>query len=256
MNWLRQTNAPLFPDILWSRPENRRHAGKLLIIGGHQQSFNAVSAAYSAAVKAGIGTARVMVPESLRKTLHLIFPEAEYAAATPIGSFGRKALAGLLDASDWADGVLLAGDLGRNSETAVLLEGFIQKYSGPLAVSGDTVDYFFGTGQSLAKRRRTLVIASVKQLQKLASPHLIEQRADLIKVVEQISGWTAQNDLSVVTIHSTQVITACGQQISTTPVKLSDPNEALAAYAAVWLLQQPEKVFEALSSAVYCYSEI
>src|SRR5437868_284792 len=126
-NWLRQNREPLFPNILWSRPENKRYAGKLLIIGGHKQSFNDVSAAYSAALKAGIGTVRVILPDSLQKMLAKVFPEAEYAASTPIGSFSRQALGSLLDAADWADGVLLAGDLGRNSETAILLEAFVEK---------------------------------------------------------------------------------------------------------------------------------
>src|SRR4051812_2319498 len=105
MNWLRQTtNKPLFPDVLWSRPENRRHAGKLLIVGGHKQEFNEVSAAYAASIKAGIGTVRVILPDSLQKTLGKMFPEAEYAASTPIGSFSRQALGTLLDVADWADG--------------------------------------------------------------------------------------------------------------------------------------------------------
>ena len=40
------------------------------------------------------------------------------------------ALAPLLDLAQWADGVLLAGDIGRNSETTVLLETFMSKYHG------------------------------------------------------------------------------------------------------------------------------
>src|SRR5579862_9881243 len=98
MNWQRQTaDKPLFPDTLWSQPENKRHAGKLLIIGGHQQSFAGASEAYSAALKAGIGTAKVVLPNKLEKTLRTVFPEAEFAASTPIGSFSRQALGELLD---------------------------------------------------------------------------------------------------------------------------------------------------------------
>jgi NAD(P)H-hydrate repair Nnr-like enzyme with NAD(P)H-hydrate dehydratase domain len=121
MDWLRQTKEPLFPDVLWSRPENKRHAGKLLIIGGHKQTFNAVSEAYSATLKAGIGIVRVILPDSLHKMLHAVFPDAEFASSTPVGSFSRLALDDLVLASEWADGVLLAGDFGHNSETAILL---------------------------------------------------------------------------------------------------------------------------------------
>ena len=57
--WYKQTVAkPLYPELLWSRPENRKHAGKLLIVGGHAQSFAAPAQAFSKAGKAGIGTAR------------------------------------------------------------------------------------------------------------------------------------------------------------------------------------------------------
>lgn len=255
MNWLRQADKPLFADVLWSRPENKRHAGKLLIIGGHGQSFGGVSAAYSAAVDAGIGTGRVLVPESLRKTLSQIFPEAVYAPATPIGSFSRKALADLLDESAWSDGVLLAGDFGRNSETAILLENFVQKYTGPLILAGDSLDYFFSQAQTLINRDKTTLVASARQLQKLAAPHLIEQRADLIKLVGQVSAWVESTTISVVTVHANQILVANGADISTTPANIAEPDIKLAAYTSVWALQQPEKPFEAATSAVYYFTK-
>jgi NAD(P)H-hydrate repair Nnr-like enzyme with NAD(P)H-hydrate dehydratase domain len=256
MNWSKQTpDKPLFPDVLWSRPENRRHAGKLLIIGGHKQEFNIVSEAYTAALKAGAGTVRVILPDSLQKMLHKLFPETEYAASTPIGSFSRQALGTLLDAADWADAVFLAGDLGRNSETAVLLEGFVEKYRGKLAMAGDSTDYFLNQKDRITSRNGTLLIANLGQLQKLAAPALIQQNSDFIKAIEQVSDWASQTLLSIVTIHSDKAIVAVKQQISTSPVKISTPDAALAAYTTVWWLQQPERPFEALTTAVYCYQQ-
>jgi ADP-dependent NAD(P)H-hydrate dehydratase / NAD(P)H-hydrate epimerase len=252
-NWLRQTSGPLFPDVLWNRPENKRHAGKLLIIGGHQQSFNGVSEAYGAALKAGIGTARVILPDKLQKMVSKLFPEAQYAPSTPIGSFSRQALDVLLEAAGWSDGVLLAGDFGRNSETAILLESFIEKYKGLLAVAGDSLDYFLNQPASLTGRQNTLIIGNLGQIQKLASPKLIQQKADFIRVVEQLSDWVSQTPLSVISIHSSQAIVAHDKQISTTPVKSPALDEGLAAYATVWWLQQPEKPFEALTTSIYCY---
>lgn len=254
MNWLRQTpDKPLFPDVLWSRPENKRYAGKLLIVGGHKQSFNEVSLAYTDSLKAGIGTARVILPDSLQKMLIKVFPEAEYAASTPIGSFSRQALGTLLDSAQWADGVLLAGDLGRNSETAVLLESFVDKYKGRLALAGDSIDYFLNQPAKLTARPDTLLDASLNQLQKLATPDLIQQNADLMKVLEQISGWVSHTNLSVVTVHSNQAIIAASEQISTMPLMASTPDTTLAAYVSVWWLQQPERAFESLVSSVFCY---
>ena len=256
MNWLKQTSdKPLFAEILWNRPENRRHAGKLLIIGGHKQEFNAVSEAYSAALKAGIGSARVILPDVLQKTLVKLFPEAEYAASTPIGSFSRQALGTLLDAAEWSDGVILAGDFGRNSETAVLLDSFIEKFHGLIALAGDSIDYFLSSSSKLTSRASTLLITDVAQLQKLASPALINQKADLVNLIGQLSEWISKTPLSVITVHSDQAILAYQQQISTTPVKIPAPDACLAAYSTVWLLQQPTKVFEALTTSIYCFQE-
>src|SRR4051812_45465462 len=129
--WQKQAaTEPLFSDLLWSRPENRAHAGKLLIVGGNAQGLAAPAAAYSAATEAGIGTARVLLPDSLQKTVGRVFEAGEYAPSTPSGSFSRNALAELLAMSNWADGVLLAGDFGRNSETAIMLEQLVAKYEG------------------------------------------------------------------------------------------------------------------------------
>src|SRR5471030_2483183 len=103
-NWLRQIpDKPLFPDLLWSRPENKRQAGKLLIVGGNVDGFAAPAAAFSAATKAGIGTSRVLLPDSTRKVLGKSFAEAEFCPSTPSGSFSRQALAQLLENAEWAD---------------------------------------------------------------------------------------------------------------------------------------------------------
>src|SRR3982750_2547854 len=114
--WHKQTaEKPLFPDMLWSRPENKRQAGKLLVVGGNVHGFAAAATAYAEAGKAGIGTARVLLPDSLQKTVGRVLEAGEYAPSTPSGSFSQRALAELLEMASWADGTLLAGDFGRNS---------------------------------------------------------------------------------------------------------------------------------------------
>ena len=130
--WLTQTkDKPLFPELEWSRPENRSAAGKLLIIGGNAHGFAAPAEAYAVATKAGIGTARVLLPDAVRKIVGRLWENGEFAPSTPSGSFGQKALDEFLLQGSWADAVLFAGDLGRNSETAILLEKSLQK--SPLA---------------------------------------------------------------------------------------------------------------------------
>jgi len=255
ISWLRQTkDKPAFPDVLWSRPVNKRYAGKLLIIGGHSQSFAEPSRAYAAAVKAGAGHVRIVLPDALQKTLGKAFPEAEFAASTPIGSFSRKALELLLDLADWSDGVLLAGGLGKNSETAVLLEAFVDKYAGQLSLTGDSLDYFIQKPSQITDRPNTLLAGSLAQLQKLAQPQaVIKQSADLVQILNVLSIWTKSIPASVITAHSGQIIATHEGKVSATQTEADKEGPELAAYTSVWLMQQPEQVFEALTSAVYCY---
>jgi NAD(P)H-hydrate repair Nnr-like enzyme with NAD(P)H-hydrate dehydratase domain len=250
--WLKQASEPLFPDTLWNRPETRRYAGKLMIAGGHAQSFSAPSFAYTAAGRAGAGTVRVLLPDTLQKTVGSGFADAEFAASTPIGSFSGKAFALFMDLAGWSDGVLLAGDFGKNSETAVLLEHFIEKYGGGLTLYGDTLDYFVNQTTKLLHRQSTNLTATFSQLQKLASPSVaLKHSADLAQVVAQINDWTKNVKIEVITEHSGQIIVSCGGLASTTPGRI---DGRLAAYASVWRLQQPDKPFEALTTAVYCLS--
>lgn len=250
--WLKQASQPLFPDILWNRPENRRYAGKLMIAGGHAQSFSAPSRAFMAASGAGAGTVRVLLPDSLQKTVGQGFAEAEFAASTPIGSFSRKAFALFMDLAVWSDWVLLAGDFGKNSETAVLMDNFIEKYGGGLTVSGDAIDYFQDSAKKLIQRQNTIVTATFSQLQKLAMPFIaLKQTADLAQVVSQLNQWTETAKLEVITEHSDQIIVSCNGHVSTTK---SDFDLGISAYASVWRLQQPDKAFEALTTSAWCFN--
>ena len=207
-HWQKQGSEPLFPDLVWARPETRASAGKLLIVGGTAQSFASSAEAYVAAEKAGVGTCRIVLPNSLTKTVAKLFPEALFAPSTPSGSFAVSALAELLDHAAWADGVLIAADTGNNSETAQLFENFLSKGLGGMpsrairhtaernlpifaedfstapdefsrnenkasafsaTLCGDLIDCFMSSPTILLDRPQTTLILGFDQLQKLAT---------------------------------------------------------------------------------------
>lgn len=255
--WHRQTvDKPLYPDLLWSRPENKRQAGKLLIVGGNAHSFAAAGEAYAEAVKAGIGTARVLLPDSLQKTVGRVLEAGEYAPSTPSGSFGQTALAELLAMSQWADAVLLAGDLGRNSETAILLEQFITKYSRQLTISKDATDYFTKTPEGLLGRENTLLVLSFAQLQKVAANARFTKAftfdMDFLHLVEALHEFTQKHQINIIVKHLQTIFVAAGGQVSSTklPEDLEIWRGKTAAHAAVWWLQNPSNVFQALSTSL------
>jgi hypothetical protein len=255
-SWLIQkTNQPIFSDLLWSRPENRLHAGKLLIVGGNKHLVAAPGIAYSAALKAGIGTVRVLLPDATKRMIGKFFPEAEFSPSTPSGSFAREGLGQMLELAQWADGVLLAGDFGHNSETAILLESFAEKYTGQLVVAQDAVDYFLNSKSLFFTRENTLPVINFGKLQKLAQNNRpqppIKYEMNMRQLVEVLGEWR----INLITNHADQFVAVSNHQASTT--KMSEESNwqvELAAYASTWWLQNPSKTLESLTTAIYDYA--
>ncbi len=255
--WFKQAGRPIFPDLLWARPETKKAAGKLLIVGGHAQSFAAPAEAFAVAAKAGVGVVRVLLPAALERTVSRLFPGAEFAPSNPSGGFATSSLAEILGAAQWADGVLLAGDLGRNSETHAMLENFASKYRGHLTITKDTADFFCTQPTSLIKRPDTLLVISMGQLQKLGANlhthHAFASDLGLVQLVELLHEFTASHpNLFIITRHQGNNIVAVSGQVSTTPAPVDEPvwHVAIAATAATWWIQTPKKPFDSLTTAI------
>lgn len=248
--WLKQGAEPLFPELEWSRPEHKAQAGKLLIIGGTAQGFSAAAEAYAQAGQAGIGSVRVILPDKLHKAVGKLFPEAEFAPSTPSGSFGMSALAELRDASQWADAVLLPGDIGRNSETEALLENFCEKYTGPLVCGNDAADIFAQAPHPVAHRPGSLLVLTPAQLQKLGTachfPRAFTSTMGLVALADALHELTKRFAFYIAVDYEKQIVIATAGQVSTT-----QNGRLHAASAATWWLQNPAKPFEALTTAVY-----
>ena len=229
-------------------------------MGGHAHGFAAPAEAYSEAEKAGIGVARVLLPDHIRPQLMKFRGptlNTEFAPSTPSGSFASKSLAELLVAGNWADGVLLAGDLGRNSETAIVLEKFVNKHNGPITLTKDAVDYFTSSPQTILNRPDTCIVLSIAQLQKLAMgagfTSAITFGMDLLKLVEALHAFTNQYAVSIITKHQGKIVIAIHGRVSTTEAS-QDIEDAwrvsTATHATVWWLQNASKPFEALTTSI------
>lgn len=256
--WQKQTaDKPLFPDLLWSRPENKQARGKLLIIGGNAHGFAVPAQAYGEALKAGIGTARVLLPDALQKTVGSVFEVAEYAPSTSSGSFKQAALDQMLDLGQWADGVLITGELGRNAETAALMEKFVTKSGSMVTVTRDAVNAFNSSPQTILDRQKTTLVLSLAQLQKLAkevkfiSPVTFDM--DILHLVDWLHKFTEQFACHIVVKHLDNIFVASKGQVSSTKLEsdIKIWRVTTAAHAAVWWLQNTSKPFEALTTAVF-----
>jgi hypothetical protein len=254
--WRKQeVNKPLFEDLIWSKPQQKALSGKLLIIGGNIHAVSAPAAAFGVALKQGVGECKVLMPSTTKKLLGpKPPPEILFISATPSGSFSAQAFEDTKAYLDWADGVLLAGDFGHNSETTILLE----KVSGvdKLRVyCGDAIDNLISNPEILLQNANDTLVLDMTQLQKLVVtvkyPRPLKLDMPLMQLVEFLHDFTAIFPSHLVINHTSEIILASGGQIITT--KATDSSQSLTSIAtnsAVWWLQNPSKPLQALATAV------
>lgn len=254
---LRQTKAkPLYADLMWSRPENKNSAGKLLIIGGNSHGFGAPGEAFAAAEKAGAGVIKVLLPDNLRATVPKAMQENIYfLPSVKNGGFAKQSLAEMLDFAAWADGVLIAGDIGRNSETVITIESFIKKYSGLLAITGDALDSFVSQPNFLFERGNTLIAAAFGQLQKSwpklgVEPKNISFSNGTLQLAEALHNLTSSVPALVITNFQQSYLVGYGSKVTQTPSEDEIWRTETAAKAIVWCVQNPSKLLEAATTSI------
>lgn len=255
--WHKQTTTnPLYPDIEWNRPENRSHAGKLGIIGGNKLGFAGVADAYDTAQKAGVGQVRVLLPDILKRTIPTTITDAIFGPTNPSGSLTKDAIAEMTSLGAWADGVLLIGDAGRSSETAILYEQFLDTYDGKLIVTRDAVDLIKNSSQAIVSRPDTLLIVSFAQLQKLFQsvyyPKVLTFSMQLTNLVDALHKFTVTYPISIAVLHKETFVIAHGGEVVT--MQWENPlaiwRGTTAAKAAAYWLWNPTKPLEATATSI------
>ena len=251
--WLKQSNEkPLFEDILWSRPENKRTAGKLLIIGGQRTNFAETVRAYQAAKNSGIGTVRVLLPDELQKTVGGHMEDVWFAASNKSGGFGSQALAEWLEQSDWAEATIFTPDIGKSSETAILMEKFLEKYDGLAIFSGESAGLAESAG--IFNNKSALVVADMATMQKMVinarSLLPVYKGMVLNKLVDTLHNLTKQFSAGIITkIEDSLVFAKEGRVVSQNGYAGEKWQVDCAVDAAVFWLQNPNKSFEAITTS-------
>ena len=255
--WQQQLpDKPLFPDIEWNKPEQRSLAGKLGIIGGNKLGFVAVGDAYSTATEAGVGSVRVLLPEVLKKSVPAILSDVLYAPNNPSGGLSKDAKPEMHALGSWANAVLMIGDAGRNSETAILYEDFLRDYKGQLTLTRDSVDLLMNTPELVVERDDTLLVVSFAQLQKLFSrvyyPKMLTFSMQLQQLVETLHKFTITYPVAILTFHQNHIIVASRGQVTTTPWNnpMSIWKGSVATYAAAYWMWTPATPLEAVTTSL------
>lgn len=256
--WQQQLlDKPLFPDVEWNRPEQRSLAGRLSIIGGNKLGFSGVAEAYSAALKAGVGEAKVLLPDALKKTVPPTVLDAQFASSNLSGGFSREALNDIRAIADWGSAVLLIGDNGRSSETAIVYDDFIRDYSGWLTLTRDSIDLLRQSYPTIVEREKTLFVASFAQVQKLFQgvyyPKVLTFSMQLAQFVDALHKFTITHPVTILTLHKDTLIIAHDGKVITqnwqNPMAIW--RGTVATRAASYLLWTPEKPLEAIATSIY-----
>lgn len=223
LNYWRQQkpNEHLFPDIEWSKPEQKANAGRLGIIGGNKLGFAGVAEAYSVAYQAGAGNVRVLLPDCLKKAIPTNWTDVTMASCTTSGGLSKNALPNALALADWSTMLLLIGDAGRNSETAIVYESLLRNSSKPITITRDAVDLVKNAPEMLVNRPNTLLVMSFAQLQKLFQavyyPKILTFSMQLLQLVEAVHKFTITYPITITVLHKDTIVVAHGGQVTTTP---------------------------------------
>ena len=250
--WQKQKQKPLFPEVDTWQPEQRRFAGKLLIIGGNKGVFFSVAKAMETANKMGVGEVRALLPDSLRGQLPKV-PEIYFAKAEASGAFGKAAMTEMMEQLEWAESVLIVGDIGKNAETSVVFANFMKLCDKPVVMSRDAVDVLTPDSMNWGMREQsTMIFLTMSQLQKLLRtlyyPKVITLSMPMNQLIETLHKFTLSYSLALVTFHEGQVIIARdGQVISEeigdteyTQLSLWDGKlQSRSAVLELWNREQP-----------------
>lgn len=257
--FLRQTDTPLFPKVLWNRPVSSIGAGRLLIIGGHTGAFSLPQGIYQLAEAAGIGEVQVLLPDSLRPLLAPL-GIGLFAPSTGSGSLSKKALGEILNIAQNYDTSLIGPSLSNHSEVTVLVEALLAKHPGQIVVVEDALIAARHNPALLTTREDCLVILSMEEAFKLAGSlelaiSIRPDRGVLNKI--EIMQALARAGTCAFVLYGPELIVTSSEKVSMTPLPLYNAGFLPAIYSvcSTFWTQNPTNRFEGLTTAAYVLSQ-
>lgn len=179
-----------------------------------------------------------------------------FGASNTSGGLAADAKNDIKALGEWATSILLIGDAGRNSETAILYDNFVADYKGQLTVSRDAVDLLKNSSQALVERENTLLVLSFAQLQKIFQavyyPKMLTFSMQLSNVVEVLHKFTITYPIIITTLHKDHILIAQGGEVVTTPWDnpMSIWRGQTATRAACYWLWHPSKPIQAIATSL------
>ena len=210
--WITKRTNNLFSEVDLDAPEQRRFAGKILIVGGNRGQCFAVASALKKEKRMGAGEVRALMPDSLRNQVPST-PELYFAPAEASGAFGKASLEAIYRQAEWADAVILIGDCGKNAETSMAFAEFLNKSDKPVFITRDAIETVMpGATDWGLREAETGLFLTMPQLQKFLRaiyyPKVVTLTMPTNQLIETLHKFTLSYQMSVTTFHNGLIITA------------------------------------------------
>ncbi|MGZ0654007.1 NAD(P)H-hydrate dehydratase [Coraliomargarita sp. W4R53] len=120
---------------------DKRSFGHLFIVGGSSHMPGALLMAVKAAVRSGVGLVTAFAPKSVAGVLAAQVPEAMWIPwpETPDGTLDPRAMSLLLDRLGQASAVLVGPGMGKDANTALVVEEIVKLVELPILLDADAL---------------------------------------------------------------------------------------------------------------------
>lgn len=255
--WHKQTSDnPLYKDFDWHKPERQSDRGKLGIIGGQKSGFIAVAESYKTAKSMEAGQLRVLLPDSLKKTISISTSEVVFSDTNTTGGLSKESVSDIIALIEWSDVCLMIGDSGKSSETSICYENAISSSKSPILITRDAVDLLINSVDLILNRPNIVLVLSFAQLQKIFKnsyyPIVLSFSMQLTQLVEALHKFTVTYPVTIAVFHQSTLIIASKGDVTTT--KYENPMEiwrgVLATKMAINWMYKKEDPLQCLTAAV------
>lgn len=233
--WQKQQEKPLFPDILWSRPENKALLPRLAIISGSKRGFADGEKIYASATKTGLGACKILLPDVLKVQLPAI-NDFVFIESTKMGSFSKKLHDNFNALKPMTSLFIITESSGKESETVQSIHKLIQDDDCDLMFINQAIlanDQYLD--DIIKREAKTTLVLDQETLQKVASrlplDTMFRSTDGLAEIVKGMHSITAEfiNLIIVAKLGNNIVVGSKGQIYST---QYPDALEEVAAKCA------------------------
>lgn len=243
----KQSDKPLYEDILWSRPVRR--TGRVLLVGGHRDGFAELQKLYQGFEDAQVAECHLALPDKLSKLVGNL-EGISLLASNPSGSIARDALAELVHLADESDLVSLGPDLSNNSETTLVMQRLITETHASILIPPQSAEQLLPEAGEWKDKQNLLLVINHRQLYKLATKLAVDTTIPLSPTGDSIAGIALSVSKTflpslVITFEDSFIIAVGGK------ASITKANTTKVGLLATFWLQNSTKHYEALTTAAY-----